>query len=154
MGVFTGFTSTVTGAAFDQTEQFLFAGSLDKSAKLWDLKSSKFLTSFIGHIDYINAVVCANSSRRGFTASSDRTVKEWDLENKKLNKTFNGASCCVSVNISNNDSTLYSGHSDGTVKLWSVNHHEKPEHILDFHDDKVISIEVLKNEYQILTLSK
>lgn len=138
----------------DQSEQYLFAGSLDKTAKLWNIKNGKFLNSFIGHLDYINTLICANSSKRGFTGSSDRTVKEWDLESKKLLKTFNGGSGCFSVAISQNDHMLLSGHSDGKIKLWSVNDNSKPEHVLDFHDDKVISIQPLKNENHIISLSK
>lgn len=112
------------------------------------------MTTFIGHLDYINTVTCCNSSRRAFSGSSDRTIKEWDLDSKKLIKTYNGASACMTVRVSNNDSSIFSGHSDGTVKVWSVNSNDKPQMILDFHDDKVVSIEVLKNEYQLLTLSK
>ena len=54
--VFSGFASSVTDACFDRGEQLLFAGSLDKTAKLWNLKNSKLLTTFTDHIDYINVV--------------------------------------------------------------------------------------------------
>lgn len=132
----------------------MFAASLDRSAKLWDLKSSKLLQTFTGHLDYINAVATASSSRKGYTASSDRTIKEWDFETKKLIRTFNGSSAVWSINMSPNDNFMYSGHLDGSLKIWSTNCHDKPEQILDIHDDKIISIEVAKNENQILTLSK
>lgn len=154
IGVYTGFTSGVTGACYDQSEQYLFAASLDRSAKLWDLKSSKMLYSFSGHIDYINQVITANSIKKGYTASSDRTIKEWDLESKKLIKTFSSSSAAWSICISHNDNFLYSGHADGSIKIWSVSSSEKPEAIMDIHDDKVISLKIGKNENQILTLSK
>lgn len=86
VGVFTGFTSAVSGATFDHTEQHLFAGSMDKSAKLWALKNNKLLVTFTGHIDYINCVQTFNSSARGLTGSSDRTFKEWDFETLKLSR--------------------------------------------------------------------
>ena len=50
------------------------------------------------------------------------------------------------------DSFIVSGHMDGTVKIWTSN--DKPERTIDLHDDKVIHMEFLKNEQQIITLSK
>ena len=86
VGVFTGFTGAVSGATFDNSEQFLFAGSMDKSAKLWALKNNKLLVTFTGHIDYINCVQAYNSSAKGLTGSSDRTFKEWDFNTLKLSR--------------------------------------------------------------------
>jgi WD40 repeat protein len=83
-GVYTGFTAAVTSATFDHSEQLLFAGSMDKSAKLWNLKNSKHLATFTGHIEYINCVSVYFSSQKGLTGSSDRTVKEWDFNTLKM----------------------------------------------------------------------
>jgi WD40 repeat protein len=54
--------------------------------------------------------------------------------------------------ISNDDSFIVSGHLDGTIKLWSSN--EKPEKIIDLHEDKITSLEILKNENLMLSISK
>jgi WD40 repeat protein len=86
IGVFTGFTGAVTGATFDHSEQLLFAGSMDKSAKLWSLKNNKLLVTFTGHIDYINCLQACNSMPKGLTGSSDRTFKEWDFNTLKLSR--------------------------------------------------------------------
>jgi WD40 repeat protein len=88
-GVYTGFTSAVTSATFDHSEQLLFAGSMDKSAKLWSLKNSKHLATFTGHIEYINCVSAYYSSQKGLTGSSDRTVKEWDFNTLKMVRNVN-----------------------------------------------------------------
>lgn len=84
VGVFAGFTGAISSATFDHSEQFLFAGSLDKTAKLWSLKKNKLLSTFTGHIDYINCVQSFYSAERGLTGSSDRTLKEWDFNKLKL----------------------------------------------------------------------
>ena len=72
--VFSGFSSAVSEACFDHTEQLLFAGSLDKTAKLWSLRNNKLLNTFNGHIDYINCVKSLNAQQRGITGSSDRSI--------------------------------------------------------------------------------
>ena len=150
--VFSGFASSVTDACFDRGEQLLFAGSLDKTAKLWNLKNSKLLTTFTGHIDYINAVYNLYTQEKGLTGSSDRTIREWDFNQLKLTRKFNCTSACHSLCVASDDSYILSGHMDGSVRVWTSN--EKPDQIIDLHDDNVIRLEILKGENQFLTLSK
>jgi len=150
--VFSGFTSSVSDACFDRGEQLLFAGSLDKTAKLWNLKNSKLLTTFTGHIDYINAVYNLHTQEKGLTGSSDRTIREWDFNQLKLTRKFNCTSACHSLCVASDDSYILSGHLDGSVRVWTTN--EKPDQIIDLHDDSVIRLEILKSENQFLTLSK
>jgi hypothetical protein len=149
--VFSGFSSSVTEACFDHTEQLLFAGSLDKSAKLWSLKNNKLLNTFTGHIDYINCVKSLNAQQHGLTGSTDRTIREWDFNTKTMVRKFNCISACNALAIAQDDSFILSGHMDGSVKLWSSN--DKPEKVYDLHEDKVLQIKMIKND-QILTLGK
>jgi len=149
--VFSGFTSSVTEACFDHTEQLLFAGSLDKTAKLWALKNNKLLNTFTGHIDYINCVKSLNAAQHGLTGSGDRTIREWDYNTKTMVRKFNCISACHSLVIAPDDSFILSGHMDGTVKLWASN--DKPEKVFDMHEDKVLQIKMIKND-QILSLGK
>jgi hypothetical protein len=149
--VFSGFSSSVTEACFDHTEQLLFAGSLDKTAKLWALKNNKLLNTFTGHIDYINCVKSLNAQQHGLTGSTDRTIREWDYNTKTMVRKFNCISACHSLAIAPDDSFILSGHVDGTVKLWASN--DKPEKVFDLHEDKVMQIKMIKND-QILTLGK
>lgn len=149
---FSGFTGAVSEAVYDHSDQFLFAGSMDKTAKLWALKNNKLQCTYTGHIDYINCVRSFYSSVKAITGSSDRTLKEWDFNTSKLSRNFSCQSGCHSLSISSDDSFIISGHLDGSVKLWSSN--EKPEEVMDLHDDKVLHLELIKNETQFLTLSK
>lgn len=152
VGVFSGFTSAVTEACYDHTEQFLFAGSMDKSAKLWSLKNNKMICTFTGHIDYVNCVYCYHSSLRGVTGSSDRTIKEWDFQKQKLSRNLHCTSACHCACISLDDSMIISGHLDGSIRVWSSN--DKPEKVVDLHDDQILHMELLKNDNQFLTISK
>lgn len=153
ISTFTGFSSTVTSACYDYTEQYIFAGSLDRTAKLWDLKNSKLISSFIGHINYINAVASGNTSQKGYTVSTDRSIREWDFSERKLIKVYNSSSGIWSICLSSNDNNFYTGHLDGSFKIWSTNRNDKPEQIIELHNDKIISIKQARSEYQFLTLS-
>ena len=84
--MYSGFSLGVSCVAYDYTETFLFAGSLDKQAKLWSLKNSKLVASFTGHIDYINCCHSYSASQRAITGSSDKTIKEWDFKSLKQSR--------------------------------------------------------------------
>ena len=146
--VFSGFSSAVSEACFDHTEQLLFAGSLDKTAKLWSLKNNKLLNIFNGHIDYVNCVKSLNAQQRGLTGSSDRTIKEWDYNTNKETRKLSCVSACHALAIAPDDSYILSGHLDGTIKLWVPNNNKQPEHIFDsVHDDKILDIKMIKKVF-------
>jgi len=150
--VFSGFSMACTSASFDNTEQVLFAGSLDKTIKVWSLKNNKLLGTLMGHIDYINCVASYFSSQRCLTGGNDRSIKDWDLVTLKMVKNYPCASSCHSLAINFDDSSFISGHLDGNLKLWSNS--EKPDFVIEAHDDRISFIELLKNENQLLTMSK
>lgn len=152
-GIFSGFSSSVSEACFDHTEQFLFAGSLDKTAKLWSLKNNKLITTYTGHIDYINCCKALNGHQHGLTGSSDRTIREWDFNSKNTVRKFNCVSSCQTLAVAPDDSFILSGHADGTIKLWANN--DKPEQVFsDLHDEKILQLEILKNEMQFISMSE
>ena len=152
--VFSGFNSAVSEACFDHTEQLLFAGSLDKTAKLYSLRNNKLLNTFNGHIDYINCVKSLNAQQRGLTGSSDRTIREWDFNTNKETRKLSCVSACHSLAVAPDDSFIISGHLDGTVKMWVPNNNKQPEHVFDtLHDDTIFDIKMIKND-TFVTLGK
>ena len=152
--VFSGFNSAVSEACFDHTEQLLFAGSLDKTAKLYSLRNNKLLNTFNGHIDYINCVKSLNAQQRGLTGSSDRTIREWDFNTNKETRKLSCVSACHSLAVAPDDSFIISGHLDGTVKMWVPNNNKQPEHVFDtLHDDAIFDIKMIKND-TFVTLGK
>jgi len=151
--VFSGFSASVSEACYDHTETMVFAGSLDKTAKLWSIKNNKLLNTFTGHIDYINAVKSFNAQPKALTGSSDRTIREWDFNDLKLIKKYNCVSACYSLGMSPDDSFFLSGHKDGSVRLWATGS-DKPDKIFNIHDDQVSRLEMLKNDFQFISVSK
>ena len=148
---FSDFSDIVTEACFDNKENYLFAGSYDKTAKLYSLKSYKLSYNFIGHNDKINCLKTFKTNPYGLTGSSDKTIKEWDFNNKKMNWEVICNSECHSLEISPDDNFILSGHLDGTVKLFGIK--DKNEKFFNLHDDKVIDVKLIKNDL-FLTLGK
>jgi len=56
-----------------QPQQFLVSGSLDNTAKLWDIDTGKAMLTLFGHIEGVWAVAC--NKMRLVSGSHDRTIK-------------------------------------------------------------------------------
>lgn len=72
---------------------FLISGSMDKTIKIWDVRTGLCLYSIFGHDGYVNNIIWLNEenyySKFMISASQDGTIKIWDMINLKCLETFN-----------------------------------------------------------------
>ncbi len=95
------------------------SGSVDLSAKLWDLTSGKEALSLHGHEWYLNSVAFGPKGQRLITGSDDRTGKIWDLETRRVLFTLRGHEDWVRhVAFSPDGRWVATASSDHTVKVW------------------------------------
>lgn len=66
------------------------SGSLDHSARLWDLTTGRCKSVLRGHVDSVNEVCWQPFSNTLATASSDKTVSLWDVRTGLCAQTFYG----------------------------------------------------------------
>ena len=149
---FSGFNKTISEACFNKTNQLIFAGSYDATAKLINAQNFNLISNFCEHSSEINSVKCFHHKDRGLTGSSDKTIKEWDFENKKLLQEFNYKSECYSLCISSDDKFILSGHGDGVVNMWTGDVDKKSK-LFKVHKDKVIDVIIVKDN-SFLSLGK
>lgn len=88
--------------ALAATESILASGGPDSTVRVWDPRSGKRITKFVGHTDNIRDVLIAQDGDMLMTASSDQTVKVWSMT----------AGRCMYTLTMHNDSvwSLYSDH--------------------------------------------
>lgn len=67
---------------------YVATGSRDKTVKLWDALSGQCLRTFIGHDNWIRALVFHPTGKYLLSASDDKTIKVWDLANGRCTKTI------------------------------------------------------------------
>lgn len=65
--------------ALGVTHNILANGGPESIVRLWDPKSGKRITKFVGHTDMIRAILVSESGDMVLSASSDQTVKVWSV---------------------------------------------------------------------------
>jgi len=96
---------------------------------LWDLQEGKHLYSLEAG-DVINALVFS-PNRYWLCAATDKSIKIWDLESKNIVEELKPEDVpaaskkslpvgCLSLCWSVDGNTLYSGYTDGAIRVWAV----------------------------------
>ena len=65
--------------ALGVTHDILANGGPESIVRLWDPKSGKRITKFVGHTDVIRAILISESGDMVLSASGDQTVKVWSV---------------------------------------------------------------------------
>lgn len=122
----------VTAVAFSPTDPtVLLTGSIDQTARLWDVTTGATLVTFApvtqnntvvsGHTNSITAVAFAPDGATLITGSDDQTVKLWQVSGGAETRTFTGSAARIaSVAFSNDGLSVAAGSTDGTVRIWTV----------------------------------
>jgi ribosome assembly protein 4 len=80
----TGHQQLVNHVCFSPDGRFLASASFDKSVKIWNGKTGKFMVTLRGHVGPVYRVVFSADSRLLMSASKDSTCKIWNLRTQKL----------------------------------------------------------------------
>ena len=120
----TGHSELLGGLAISPDGQFVSTGSLDNTAKLWELESGKEIRSFIGHKRDVESVAFSPNSRFLLTGSVDGTAKLWDVESGKEIRSFRGDGSGVYHAVFSPDGRSIVG-SGNTTTLWDVESGDK-----------------------------
>ena len=93
--------------ALRATHNVLASGGPESTVRLWDPRTGKNITKFVGHTDNVRAILVNESGDTVMTASSDQTVKIWSVT----------AGRCMHTLTMHNDSvwSLYSDVPDLSV---------------------------------------
>ncbi|KAI3214299.1 hypothetical protein DTO027I6_3759 [Penicillium roqueforti] len=93
--------------ALGAVSSVLASGGPENVVRVWDPRSGKLVTKFVGHTDNIRAIMINQSGDTIMTGSSDQTIKIWSLT----------AGRCMNTLTMHNDSvwSLYSDHPDLSV---------------------------------------
>lgn len=120
----TGYVNTVT---ISPDASLCASGGKEGVTILWDLtQGSRLYNLDAGNIIH---ALCFSPNRYWLVAATQSSIRIWDLESKKvvdeLKPEFNlgpkaQVPYCVSLSWSADGSTLYSGYTDGKIRVWTI----------------------------------
>ncbi|XP_023244320.1 notchless protein homolog 1-like [Centruroides sculpturatus] len=115
----TGHQQLVNDVKFSPDMRMVASASFDKSIKLWDGKTGKYLAAFRGHVQAVYQISWSSDSRLLVSGSADSTLKVWDIKTKKLLMDLPGhADEVYAVDWSPNGRQVISGGKDKVIKIW------------------------------------
>ncbi|KAF8038613.1 hypothetical protein BT93_B1212 [Corymbia citriodora subsp. variegata] len=115
----TGHQQLVNHVYFSPDGQWVASASFDKSVKLWNGITGKFVAAFRGHVGPVYQISWSADSRLLLSGSKDSTLKIWDIRTKKLKQDLPGhADEVFAVDWSPDGEKVASGGKDKVLKLW------------------------------------
>jgi WD40 repeat protein len=116
-----GLLSSVNSIAISPDGHILASGHDDKTIKLWDLNTTKLISTLSGHSQAVKSVAFSPDGKILATASDDKTIKLWNLNTfEEICTLFGHSNAVKSVAFCPDVGILASGSWDKTIKLWDV----------------------------------
>ena len=99
----------------------LGTGSVDQTARLWDIATGQPSSIYRGHTDQITSITFSPDGRRLATSSYDHTAKLWDVTTGRVLITFAGHTGRISAIVFSSDGLiLATAGEDRTAKVGEV----------------------------------
>lgn len=142
---------------FTSNGEEIISASLDKTIKLWEVKSGILLKSFQGHTDYITAISYCHQFSYIVSSSCDKSIIIWSKETGKLIKKITDHHDVVnSVNFFEKGEKFIStsDESPSTLKVWNSKTGTLQANLDGFHYNGVKSLSFSKSGNLFVSVSK
>jgi WD40 repeat protein len=116
-----GHRDTVLGLAFSPDERRLLTGSVDRTARLWELPGGKLLHEYPNHRMSVGSVAFSKDGTSIVTGCWDDTLHVWDVDSERERVVFSGHEGGVqTVAYAPDNRTVLALTGTGVLKFWSI----------------------------------
>ncbi len=137
-------SSSVNSILISPDGKYIVSCSIvDKTIKIWDIKTGEHLKTLEGHLDLITTIVISPDGKYIVSGSWNDIIKIWDVENGKcLNTLIGDAKGINLIKISPNKNFIVSASSrNKIIKIWDIKTGESLK-ILQGHLDWITTIAI------------
>lgn len=115
----TGHQQLINDVKFSPDMRYIASASFDKSIRLWNGSTGKFIATLRGHVQRVYQLAWSADSRLLASASADSTSKIWSITSRKLMCDLPGhADEVYVIDWSSDGESVVSGSKDKTLKIW------------------------------------
>ncbi|CAN1746487.1 Protein TORMOZ EMBRYO DEFECTIVE [Linum perenne] len=146
-----GNDEAVTALTLSPNDKLLFSAGHSRQIRVWNLSTLK-----CGHDGPVMAMACHASGGLLATAGADRKVLVWDVDGHFCTHYFKGHKgvvTCIMFHPDPNQSLLFSGSDDATVRVWDLLA-KKCVATLEKHFSTVTSMSVSEDGQTLLTAGR
>ena len=120
-GYGSGFSTQYSSAFTPDGTKLLVATRQDTEVTLWDVASGRRERSVVAHPDGIRAVAFSRDGSEIATVGMDNRLKRWQVSGR-LQAEYETSDLALinRVVFAPDAQTLYTGHSDGSIVIWSA----------------------------------
>ncbi|ETN98526.1 NACHT and WD40 domain protein, partial [Reticulomyxa filosa] len=96
------------------------SGSWDNTIRIWDIETTKQLSVFKGHKNFVMSVKYGSNELLNtiLSGSEDKSVRLWDIRSGQQIQVLMDIKYCV--NSSGNSNVICSGSDDNTIRFWDI----------------------------------
>jgi len=117
---FKGHTDFIFEVDISPDGKYLATGSVDRTARLWDLATGETIRTFSGHTGAIDGLAFSPDGKTLITGG-DQTVRLWDVATGEELQVFSGHTAGVGdVEFSPDGQSIISSSGDQTARIWDV----------------------------------
>ena len=108
--------------AFSPDGRRIVAGSLDGTAKVWDVASGRETLTLMGYVGKVTSIVFSPDGQRIVSGSEDKTPEVWDAATGQVTLRLHGDTTggFLSVAFSPDGRWIASGGEDKTLRVWDA----------------------------------